>query len=63
MMIHTCVRQFLQLLLFIFFGLSVLFSQTSVPVSDLRAVALASQAIEALTNGTAVSDVALSEEC
>jgi hypothetical protein len=59
-MMHSCVRQSLQFFLFIFFGLSLLFSQTSAPVSDPRAVALARQAMAALTNGTAISDVTLS---
>jgi hypothetical protein len=47
------------LYLLTFANVSVLFSQDQPPISDPKAISLANQAITALTNGTAVSDVTL----
>jgi hypothetical protein len=56
---HTCVRQSLWLFLVAIVGSSFLLSQTQPPVSDPQALALAGQAIAAVTNGITVSDATL----
>ncbi|MGO9865347.1 MAG: hypothetical protein ACLPLR_17200 [Terriglobales bacterium] len=58
MQTHISCR-FLQCLLLIMVGSAFLFSQNQPPVSDPRAVTLASQAVAVLTQGTAISDVTL----
>ena len=58
MQTHISCR-FLQCSLLILVGSTFLFSQNQPPVSDPRAVTLASQAVAVLTQGTAISDVTL----
>lgn len=51
---------FLPSFLLVVCGSAFLFSQNQQPVSDPQAIALASQSVVALTNGSAVSDITLS---